>query len=129
MKVVKTYYCQNLLFRHNKELFPFNTYSYFYIEIYINPNSTYIVSCQDVEQQGVVLLGSPGLVPLRLRLVCCVFQPANGCSARCSLVEIKFLRLFCSFSDGNNCFSIRKSILTSKRHAEHPFAGQNTQQL
>ena len=35
--------------------------------------------------------------------------------------------LFCSISDGKCCFSVRKSILTSERHAEHPFAGQNTQ--
>ena len=25
--------------------------------------------------------------------VCCVFRPANGCSARCSLVELNFLTL------------------------------------
>ena len=37
--------------------------------------------------------------------------------------------LFCSVSDGKSCFSVRKSILTNKRHAEHPFAGQNTQQI
>ena len=91
-------------------------------------------------------------------LGCCVFQPANGCSARRLLVKIIFLTLkqlfppifmkcyflpllcmilcgfplifclFCSVSDGKSCFSIRKSILTSKRRAEHPFAGRNTQQ-
>ena len=33
--------------------------------------------------------------------------------------------LFCSVSDGKSCFSVRKSISTSKRHAEHPFAGRN----
>ena len=36
--------------------------------------------------------------------------------------------LFCCISDGKSCFSVRKSILTSKPHAEHPFAGWNTQQ-
>ena len=36
--------------------------------------------------------------------------------------------LFCFVSDGKSCFSVRKSILTSKRHAEHLFAGRNTQQ-
>ena len=36
--------------------------------------------------------------------------------------------LFCSVSDRQNCFSIRKSILTSERCAEQLFAGQNTQQ-
>ena len=35
--------------------------------------------------------------------------------------------LFCSVSDGKGCFSIRKSISTSKRCVEHPFAGWNTQ--
>ena len=35
--------------------------------------------------------------------------------------------LFCSVSDRKSSFSVRKSILTSKRHAEHPFACQNTQ--
>ena len=28
-----------------------------------------------------------------------------------------------------NCFSVKNLILTSKRHAEHPFANQNTQHL
>ena len=28
-----------------------------------------------------------------------------------------------------SCFKIKKWILTSKRRAEHPFAGQNTQQM
>ena len=37
--------------------------------------------------------------------------------------------LFCSFSDGKSCFSVRKSISTSEGCTEHPFAGQNTQQL
>ena len=37
--------------------------------------------------------------------------------------------LICSVSDGKSCFSVRKSILTSKRRAEHPFAGQNTQHM
>ena len=36
--------------------------------------------------------------------------------------------LFCSVSDGKSCFSVRKSISTSERQAEHPFAGRNTQQ-
>ena len=30
--------------------------------------------------------------------------------------------------DGKTCFSAQKIISTSKKHAEHPFAGQNTQQ-
>ena len=40
-----------------------------------------------------------------------------------------FFCLFCPVSDGKCCFHVRKSILTSKRRAEHPFAGRNTQQL
>ena len=36
--------------------------------------------------------------------------------------------LFFSVSNGKSCFSIRKLILTSEWHAEHPFAGWNTQQ-
>ena len=39
-----------------------------------------------------------------------------------------FSCLFCSVSDGKSCFSVRKSISTSKRHAEHPFASRNIQQ-
>ena len=31
--------------------------------------------------------------------------------------------------DGKNCFGVKKMISTSKRHVEHPFAGQNTQQV
>ena len=31
--------------------------------------------------------------------------------------------LFCSVSDEKSCFSVRKSIFTSERRAEHPFAG------
>ena len=43
-------------------------------------------------------------------------------------VRLSFIfSLFCSVSDGKSCFSIKKFILTSKRHAEHLFAGQNTQ--
>ena len=37
--------------------------------------------------------------------------------------------LFCSVSDGKSCFCVRKSISTSQRRAEHPFAGRNTQHL
>ena len=37
------------------------------------------------------------------------------------------LILFCSVSDRKNCFSVIKSISTSEGHAEHQFAGQNTQ--
>ena len=33
-----------------------------------------------------------------------------------------------SVYDGKTCFSAKKIILTSKRHAKHPFAGRNTQQ-
>ena len=32
------------------------------------------------------------------------------------------------FSNRKSCYSIKKLILTSKRHAEHLFAGRNTQQ-
>ena len=35
--------------------------------------------------------------------------------------------LFCSVSDRKSCFSVRKSISTSERRTEHPFAGQNSQ--
>ena len=35
--------------------------------------------------------------------------------------------LFCSVSDWKSCFSIKKMISTSERHAEHTFAGRNTQ--
>ena len=38
------------------------------------------------------------------------------------------LPLFSFVSDGKSCFSFKKLILTSERCAEHPFAGQNTQQ-
>ena len=31
--------------------------------------------------------------------------------------------------DRKSCFSIKKMISTSNRHAEHPFAGRNTQHL
>ena len=31
--------------------------------------------------------------------------------------------------DGKSCCSIKKLISTSERHAEHPFAGQNTQHM
>ena len=31
--------------------------------------------------------------------------------------------------DVKSCLSVKKMIFTSERHAEHPFAGQNTQQL
>ena len=31
--------------------------------------------------------------------------------------------------DGKNCFGVKKMISTSKRHVEHPFGGQNTQQV
>ena len=34
-------------------------------------------------------------------LYCCVFRPANGCSARCLLVEIDFLTLKQLFSVTN----------------------------
>ena len=85
---------------------------------------------------------------LRLSNICCVFRTANGCSACCLLVEIISLALkqpfpliygvqktpqitknilFCSVSDIKSCFSVKKLISTSQWHAEHPFAGQNTQ--
>ena len=38
-----------------------------------------------------------------------------------------FLLLFCLFCSVS-CLSVRKSISTSQWHAEHPFAGRNTQQ-
>ena len=37
--------------------------------------------------------------------------------------------LSCSVSDGKSCLSVRNTISTSERHAEHPFAGRNTQHL
>ena len=37
--------------------------------------------------------------------------------------------LFCSVSDRKRCFSVRKSISTNERRAEHPFPGQNTQKM
>ena len=52
--------------------------------------------------------------------------------------RVKEICFFCYFlhhsihlmteKDIKSCFSIKKLILTSKRHAEHQFAGQNTQQ-
>ena len=43
-----------------------------------------------------------------------------------------FMRLsflfFCSVSNWKSCFSVKNLILTSKQHAEHPLACQNTQQ-
>ena len=39
-----------------------------------------------------------------------------------------YQHLFCWVSDGKSCFSVRKPILTSERHTEHLFAGQNIQQ-
>ena len=36
--------------------------------------------------------------------------------------------LFCSISGGKSCFSVRKSISISERHAKHLFAGRKTQQ-
>ena len=73
---------------------------------------------------------------------CCVFRPANGCSARRLLVEIDFLmlkQLFQSLMEQNkqknnaknnakSCFRVKKFISTSVRRAEHLFAGRNTQQ-
>ena len=40
-----------------------------------------------------------------------------------------YFLFFCSVSVGKCCFSIRKSISTSERHAEHPFTGGNTQHI
>ena len=37
--------------------------------------------------------------------------------------------LFSSSNDGKSCFSVKKLISTSERCVEHPFAGQNTQQI
>ena len=37
--------------------------------------------------------------------------------------------LFSFVCDYKSCFSIKKLILASERHAEHPFAGRNTQQM
>ena len=45
-------------------------------------------------------------------------------------VRLSFLfSLFCFVSDGKSCFGFEKLILTSKRRAEHPFTGRNTQQM
>ena len=67
---------------------------------------------------------------------CCLVQPANGCSARRSLVE-KVLMLLSSLLI--SCFIVtlltllnvnaKKMISTRERHAEHPFAGQNTHHM
>ena len=82
-----------------------------------------------------------------LTQMCCVFRPANGCSAPHSLIKIDFLmlkQLFPSLTEQNKqffalfytfydlkvskkLFKSQKLILTSKRHAEQPFAGRNTQ--
>ena len=46
------------------------------------------------------------------------------------LSNIKNLHHFIHFmteKEATNCFSVKKLILTSKRHVEHSFAGQNTQ--
>ena len=89
---------------------------------------------------------------------CCVFQPANGCSAfagqnhffgaitgvsintgrppfyACFLVLFlifPFFFLLVTEKDKkmkNLVFSPKQMISTSERHAEHPFDGQNTQQ-
>ena len=58
--------------------------------------------------------------------ISCVFQPANGCSARRLLVEIIN---FLTEKDLKSYFSVKKMISTSERHAEHPSAGRNTQQV
>ena len=49
---------------------------------------------------------------LKSNTICCVFRPANGCSAPCSLVKINpFLSFFCLFlplvteKDEKNCFN------------------------
>ena len=78
-----------------------------------------------------------------LRMVVVYFDQRTGCL----LVEIDFLtlkQLFPSLTEQNkqkikkhlltkkfakSCFSIKKLILTSKRPEEHPFPGQNTQQM
>ena len=44
------------------------------------------------------------------------------------LCAFAFFSFFFSVSDRKTCFSIKKLIQTSEQHAEHPFAGQNTQQ-
>ena len=52
-------------------------------------------------------------IGLRNGILCCVFQPANGCSACCSLVEINFLmlkQLFLSLAEQNK--EKRKEIRT-----------------
>ena len=61
------------------------------------------------------------------KIDCCVFRPENGCSARHSLVKIDFLLFTKKYA--KSCFSVKKLIRTSERHADHPFAGRNTQQL
>ena len=112
----------------------------------------YTVSCWGVLQLGGLVQVLWQKVILRLRPVslffslkvslklkyvtlvwcscCCVFRPANRCSTRHSMVKINFLmlkQLFVYFLVNKSCFSVRKSISTSKRCAEHPFAGRNTQ--
>ena len=87
------------------------------------------------------------------RSACCVFWPANECSACGSLVEIICFwvktSFYACFSCYFLCFTIyflpffpfvmkkmkklvlkqKQIILTSKRHAEHLFSSQNTQQV
>ena len=79
-----------------------------------------------------------------LSSICCVFRPANGCSARPALVKIDFLKKTnFSVTNGKNkqklkerrskscrtCrFGVKKLISTSERRAEHLFAGRNTKQ-
>ena len=66
--------------------------------------------CQPALKGSTLTLFSPSLIAILSGF------PLNFC-------------LFCSLSDGKSCFSIRKSILTNKQGAEHPFAGHNTQHL
>ena len=47
----------------------------------------------------------------------------------CFFVIFAFFINFKTEIDGKICFSIKKIISTREQHAEHPFAGRNTQQM
>ena len=57
---------------------------------------------------------------------CCVFPPVNRCFAHRSMVKIFFLD---RKRQKKLVLTQNQMISTSERHAEHLFAGRNTQQL
>ena len=52
---------------------------------------------------------------------------STPCENMFFLFIFSFVFPFMLEKDGKTCFSAKNIISTSKRHAEHPFAGQNTQ--